>query len=162
MFVPPSLCSDPDAEVLLYEYLDGELAPGQEPALFGHLATCAECRRQFDALLSFRLAVRQEPLVVPPALDRRVMARLDESRRRSALRPDRRADRAPLAGALRRRISVGAALAVAIVAVGLAALMPASAPAEPAEPVHFAPVYLQDGPLFVLDEEVTVEEERRR
>ena len=107
-------------------------------------------------------AVRQEPLVVPPALDRRVMARLDESRRRSALRPDRRADRAPLAGALRRRISVGAALAVAIVAVGLAALMPASAPAEPAEPVHFAPVYLQDGPLFVLDEEVTVEAERRR
>lgn len=160
MFVPPSLCSDPDAEVLLYEYLDGELAPGREPDLFGHLAACAECRRQFDAMLSFRLAVRQEPLAVPPALDRRVMARLDQARRRNATRPDRRADRAPLAGALRRRISIGAALAVAVVAVGLAALMPA--PAEPVESVHFAPVYLQDGPLFVLDEEVTVEAERRR
>ncbi|MEM1054109.1 MAG: zf-HC2 domain-containing protein [Bacteroidota bacterium] len=163
MFVPAAFCPDPDAEMLLNEYLDGELESGREPELFTHLATCAECRRQFEAMLAFRLAVRQEPLAVSPALDQRVMARLDEARRRSALRPDRRADRAPLAGALRRRISVGAALTVAVLAVGLAALVPAStSEATPVSPAPVEQVYLQDGPLFVFDEEVTVEAERLR
>ena len=161
MLFPPSTCPDPDAEVLLNEYLDGELAPTREPALFGHLASCAECRRQFEALLAFRLAVRQEPLAVPPALDHKVMARLDESRRRTVRRPDRRTDRAPLAGALRRRISVGAALAVALVAVGLAALVPVSSANEPSpDSIRLARIYLEDGPLYVIDREVTVEAER--
>lgn len=162
MLFTTAVCPDPDAEMLLNEYLDGELAPEHEPELFGHLATCAECRRQFEAMLAFRLAVRQEPLAVPPVLDRLVMARLDESRRRTHRRPDRRVQRAPLAGALRRRISVGAALGVALVAVGLAALMPAPAIADEPAPdsIRLARVYLEDGPLYVIEKEVTVEAER--
>ncbi|MEM6326911.1 MAG: zf-HC2 domain-containing protein [Bacteroidota bacterium] len=162
MLFPTATCSDPDAEALLYEYLDGELAPAREPDLFGHLATCADCRRQFEAMLAFRLAVRQEPLAVPPALDQKVMARLDESRRRTHRRPDRRADRAPLAGALRRRISVGAAMAVALVAVGLAALVPPPAAADEPSPdsIRLARIYLEDGPLYVIEKEVTVEADR--
>ena len=44
-----SSCADPTAEMRLGEYLDGELDAAEEPALFGHLSTCAWCRRQFEA-----------------------------------------------------------------------------------------------------------------
>ena len=162
MLFPPSACSDPDAEALLNEYLDGEIAPTREPEFFGHLAGCAGCRRGFEAALAFRLAVRQEPLAVPPALDERVLARLDATRRERPRRPDRRADRAPLAGAFRRRVSLGAALAFTVVAVALAALFPpAVSEASPSpESVRLARVILDDGPLYVIDHEVTVEAER--
>ncbi|MEL6615196.1 MAG: zf-HC2 domain-containing protein [Bacteroidota bacterium] len=155
-------CPDPDAEMLLNEYIDGELDSAREPELFGHLASCSGCRRQFEAALAFRLAVRQEPLAVPPALDQRVLARLDTTRRQRHRRPDRQADRAPLAGALRRRISVGAALAVTLVAVTLAAMLPPPglASQDPTRSVRLARVYLDDGPLYVIDHAVTVEAER--
>lgn len=155
-------CPDPDAEMLLNEYLDGELETAREPDFFGHLASCLGCRRQFEAALAFRLAARQEPLAVPPALDQRVLARLDTTRRQKHRRPDRQADRAPLAGALRHRISVGAALAVTVVAVALAALLPppGAAPDDPTRSVRLARVYLDDGPLYVIDHAVTVEAER--
>ena len=157
-----TLCPDPDAEMRVGEYLDGELDAAHEPELFGHLAACASCRRQFEALLAFRLAVRQEPLAVPPAADAAVLARLDRVRRRDRHRPDRQADRAPLAGALRRRISVGAAVAVAAVAFVLAAALPASVSASDAEkaPVRLARVVLDDGPIYLIDPGVTVEAER--
>lgn len=104
MFTDP-ICDDPDAEVLLNEYVDGELPTDRQPDLFGHLAACADCRAHFDALLAFRLAVRQEPLAVPAAADAALFARLDRARRATREAPNRRVDRAPLGGALRRRVS---------------------------------------------------------
>lgn len=162
MLFSSAVCPDPDAELLLNEYLDGEIDPTREPELFSHLATCADCRRQFESMLAFRLAVRQEALPVPPALDRRVMSRLDTARRRVSRHADRRADRAPLAGALHHRISVGAALAVAVLAIGLAALMPVTeaAPSTPTDSVRLARVILEDGPIYVIDQDITVEAQR--
>ncbi|OZC03308.1 anti-sigma factor [Rubricoccus marinus] len=161
MLFPSAACPDPDAEMLLNEYLDGELDLGREPDLFSHLATCGGCRRQFEAMLAFRLAVRQEPLAVPPALDQRVLARLDETRRLTIRRPNRRADRAPLAGALRRRVPVSVALAVTVLAVFIAAMLPTNAPAPAsADSVRLARVTLSDGPLYVIEHDVTVEADR--
>ena len=162
MLFPASACPDPDAEMLLNEYLDGELDIAREPDLFGHLATCGGCRRQFEAMLAFRLAVRQEPLAVPPALDQRVLARLDQTRRLTIRRPNRRVDRAPLASAMRQRVPVGVALAVAVIAVFVAAMLPTSAStaSDTASSVRLARVTLDDGPLYVIEHAVTVEAER--
>ncbi|MEM6286195.1 MAG: zf-HC2 domain-containing protein [Bacteroidota bacterium] len=158
-------CTDETAEGLLNEYIDGELAPTRQPELFTHLATCAECRMQFDALLAFRLGARQESLAVPPSADAALFARLDTLRRTPGRRaaPDRAAERAPLGGALRRRVSVGAMLAVAAVAVIVgSALTPpeptAQAPAAPQDRVVEA--VLEDGALYLIDPGITVEAER--
>lgn len=157
MFVPP--CTDEDAEVLLNEYLDGELDPARQPELFGHLAACAACRSQFDAMLTFRLAARQEPLPVPATADAALFARLDRVRRTSRQMPDRRADRAPLGGALRRRVSVGAMLAVAGLAIVVGSVLaPSPAPAAPQERV--VETVLRDGALYLIDPGVTVEATR--
>jgi anti-sigma factor RsiW len=152
-------CADEEAEALLNEYLDGELVPARQPALFGHLAGCAACRVQFNALLAFRLGARQESLAVPATADAALFARLDEARRGRRRLPDRRADRAPLGGALRRRVSVGAALAVATLAVVLGSVFgPAPDPAPETDRV--VETSLQDGPLYVIDPGVTVEARR--
>lgn len=152
-------CPDEGAEVLLNEYVDGELDPARQPELFGHLATCAVCRAQFDALLAFRLAARQEPLAVPATADAALFARLDNVRRQSRRAPDRRAERAPLGGALRRRVSVGAMLAVALLAiVAGTVLAPTPAPADPVDRVVEA--VLEDGSLYIVDPGVTVEAPR--
>ena len=158
MFAPP--CPDEEAEALLNEYLDGELVPARQPDLFGHLAGCAACRAQFDALLAFRLGARQEPLPVPATADAALFARLDRARRvsRRSL-PDRRADRAPLGGALRRRVSVGAALAVAGLAVVLGSVFGPSAPPEGVQE-RVVETVLRDGTLYVIDPGVTVEAPR--
>ncbi|MDT0633270.1 zf-HC2 domain-containing protein [Rubrivirga sp. S365] len=154
---PP--CASADAEVLLNEYVDGELEAARQPALFAHLAACADCRAQFDALFAFRLAVRQEPLPVPPAVDAAVFARLDRSRRAGRRAPDRRAERSPVGTALRRRVSVGLALAVAAVAVVVGnALAPGPTPAPPEDRV--VETFLDDGPLYLLDPGVRVEAPR--
>ncbi|MGB3544525.1 anti-sigma factor family protein, partial [Rubrivirga sp.] len=84
-----SLCDDLEAEVLLNEYVDGELEPARQPELFQHLAGCAECRAQFDALLAFRLGARQEALAVPATVDAALFARLDRSRRQTHRAADR-------------------------------------------------------------------------
>ena len=156
-------CADEAAEMMLMEYVDGELDAGHQPALFGHLAACAECRAQFDALLAFRLAARQEPLVVPASADAALFARLDDQRRTARRTPDRRADRAPLGGALRRRVSVGAMLAVAGLAVVIGSVL---APREEAaaEPPRDRVVeaVLEDGTLYLIDPGVTVEAPRAR
>jgi anti-sigma factor RsiW len=148
------VCEDLDAERRLNEFVDGELAPAEQPELFGHLAACADCRAQFDALLAFRRAVRDEPLVLPPAANTAVLARLDRLRRTSARARARRAERSPLAGTLHRRVSLGAALMVtlAVAAMGLAIGRPQ--PPAP-EPARQGPRVVQavdaGGALFLLD-----------
>ena len=156
-----SACADEDAEALLNEYLDGELDPARQPALFAHLADCADCRAQFDALLAFRLAARQEPLAVPASADAALFARLDTARRQTRRAPDRRADRAPLGGALRRRVSVGAALAVAVLAVVIGTIL-APSPAPPEVRERIVEAVLEDGALYIVDPGVTVEADRER
>ena len=152
--VPP--CADEAAEFLLNEYLDGELDPARQPDLFGHLAACADCRTQFDALLAFRLAARQEPLPVPATADAALFARLDRVRRVNRQTPDRRADRAPLGGALRRRVSVGAMLAVAGLAIVIGSVLtPAAEPSE-----RIVETVLRDGALYLIDPGITVEASR--
>ncbi len=152
-------CTDEDAEMLLNEYLDGELDPVRQPDLFGHLAACADCRAQFDAMLAFRLAARQEPLPVPATADAALFARLDRTRRTTRRTPDRRADRAPLGGALRRRVSVGAMLAVAGLAIVIGSVL--TPPPEPAAPPErVVETVLRDGALYLIDPGITVEATR--
>ena len=158
----PVYCTDEAAEAWLNEYVDGELARAVQPALFNHLAACADCRAQFDALLAFRLAARQEPLAVPPSADAALFARLDELRRVSRRAPDRRAERAPLGGALRRRVSVGAMLAVAGLAVVLGSVFGPREPAPEPVPDRVVETVLSDGMLYVIDPGVTVEAPRVR
>ncbi len=156
-FLPP--CADEEAEVLLNEYVDGELAPTRQPELFAHLAACAGCRAQFDALLAFRLAARQEPLAVPASADAALFARLDQLRRQSRRAPDRRRERSAVGQALRRRVSLGALLAVAGMAVWVGSVLaPAPAPAAPDDRVVEA--VLEDGALYLIDPGVTVEAPR--
>jgi len=154
LFAIPA-CDDLDAEMLLHEYLDGELEPGRHPDLFSHLAACAGCREQFDALLAFRLAARQEPLLVPPTVDAALFARLDTSRRRTRRLHDRRNDRAPLGGALRQSVSVGAMLVIALVAILAGTLIASDTP-----PPRVVEAVLEDGTLYVIDPGVTVEANR--
>lgn len=158
-FAPP--CTDDAAEILLNEYVDGELDPARQPDLFAHLAACADCRVQFDALLAFRLGARQEPLAVPASSDAALFARLDGLRRTPGRRtpPDRRADRAPLGGALRRRVSVGAMLAVAGVAIVLGTVL-APSQAQPPHPERVVEAVLPDGALYLIDPGITVEAAR--
>ena len=154
-------CGHPDAEEWLNLYLDGELDAAAAPQFFGHLAACAGCRRQFESALAFRMAVRQEALPVSPAVDARVLARLDRSRRGTVRMRDRRRDRAPLGGALRQRVSVGAMLVITLVAVMAAALLPSGpAPAADGAPVRLARVVLDDGPIYLIAPGLTVEADR--
>jgi anti-sigma factor RsiW len=160
-FIPDAFCDDADAEVLLNEYVDGELATDRQPELFSHLAACANCRAQFDALLAFRLAARQESLAIPPAVDAALFARLDESRRSALHQPDRSADRSPLGGALQRRVSVGAALVLAGLVMVLGWVMSPMHVANPEPPpVRLTHTVLDDGALYMIDPGVTVEAER--
>ena len=80
-----STCSLPRAETLLNLYADGELPSARQAELFAHLARCAACRAQFNALLAFRLAARQEVLAVPPAADEAFFAHIDRLRRLDAV-----------------------------------------------------------------------------
>ena len=157
---PPAFCADDDAEALLNEYVDGELDHARQPALFAHLAACADCRDQFDALLAFRLAARQEPLAVPASADAALFARLDDVRRASRRAPDRRAARGPWGGALRRRVSVRALLAVAVAAVVVGTVLAPRPVPPPAERV--VETALPDGMLYVIDPGVTVVAPRAR
>ena len=110
-------------------------------------------------MLAFRLGARQEVLTVPAAADAALFARLDRARRQTVRAPDRRADRGPLGGALRRRVSVGALLAVAGLAVALGTVFAPRATAD-APPARVVEAVLEDGSLYLLDPGVTVEAPR--
>ncbi len=153
MLIP---CVDEDAEVLLNEYVDGELPSARQQELFAHLASCADCRSQFNALLTFRLAAREEPIVLSAAANTAVLTRLDRLRRSQRRARSRRFERAPLGGTLHRRVSLGAAMVVMIV-VAFAGMAFGRIPSEqaPVGPRMIQAVdargafFLADRPLFV-------------
>ena len=154
--MPP--CSDSRAEHLLNLYVDGELPSTQQAALFAHLARCAACRTQFNALLAFRLAARQEALAVPPAVDEAFFARIDRLRRASHPAPDRAAERRLFRDVLPRRVPLAAAL-VAVGAVALGFLVRPATPeqAEPAPAFRLTEVVTDDGNALYVIDGVTVE-----
>ncbi len=153
----------PHAEELLNLYVDGELALDRQGELFAHLAEDRAARVQFNALMAFRLASRQEALPVPPAADAALMARIDEVRRNrppaAALAEDRRPFRP-----LRRRVKLGTALAVGGVLVALSALVGPRGPAPEVVPAagEVVPVETDGGPVYVMLPGVTVEDEDLR
>ena len=125
----------PDAacvsEETLHQYVDGELAFEQQPALFSHLAACAACRRTLESVLTFRRLSRQEIVAVPPAVDDAFFQRLDQVKRRTE-RVDRQAARRPLWNA-RAPVSLGLA-AVMAAFLFLAGVMVSEGTAEAAGP----------------------------
>ena len=154
----------PLAEAMLNLYADGELEPEREPALEAHLAACAACRAQLDALLAFRRALREEPLAVPASIDAAILARATATRRRPApYTAARRAeDRYPLTALRRRRkgngwIAVGVLLAVAF---GTWLAQPAPEAAAPIVQQRQEAPTLEAEPVFVIYPGLTVEEDR--
>lgn len=107
---PTSSCSASQEEAL-HAYLDGELPFGRQPALFSHLADCADCRHTLNAVLAFRRMSRQEVLDVPPAADDAFFKRLDAIKRRGA--PDRGSARRTL-WQVRTPVSFGMAALAAL------------------------------------------------
>lgn len=101
-------------------YLDGQLAAAEREAVRAHLAECARCRDELDALARTVYAVADLPrLRAPSELRDQVMARLDGVAPAEARPP-------------RWRVYWGAAAAVAFaVAIMLLTRSPAPRPAEP-------------------------------
>ena len=97
-------------------------------------------------------------LAVPASADAALFARLDQNRRQTRLAPDRKAQRAPLGGALRHRVSVGAMIAVAVLAVVVGTILAPTQTPEVRERVVEA--VLEDGALYIVDPGVTVEADR--
>lgn len=66
------LCAE--FEVLLSDYLDGQLSSARRPVLEEHAAQCASCRELMeDAASAMRLLQRVPPLEVPPDLVTRIV-----------------------------------------------------------------------------------------
>ncbi|MEM6784225.1 MAG: zf-HC2 domain-containing protein [Bacteroidota bacterium] len=148
-------------EALLDLYVDGELPFADQPALFAHLAECATCRAQFNALMAFRVAARQDYLPVTPSMDAAFFARLDQAKRARPHPPGARAeDRQPFRS-LKRRVSVRTALLLSLVlfAVGLLSARP-SDPEPPVVPVRVADMPEAAQALYVIYPGITVEDER--
>ena len=47
-------------------FLDGEVTRAESESVTGHLAGCAECRAEIEALAATRAAVRGLPMLEPP------------------------------------------------------------------------------------------------
>ena len=151
-------CTDDHAETLLNLYVDGELPSSRQAMLFAHLAACPGCRSQFNALLAFRLAVRQEVLTVPPAVDEAFFARIDRLRRAAHPAPDRAAARGLFGDTLRRRVPVGLAAAVTVLLVTLGLLARPMPPAAEAVPSNrLTEVVTDDGNALYVMDGITVE-----
>lgn len=145
---------DPRTEDLLNVYVDGELPLDQQGDLFARLADDREARAQFNALMAFRLATRVDAMPIPPAVDEALFARIDDIRgNQQAMR--RAEDRRPFR-ALRRRVTVGTALAVATVIVVVRMLLPA--PVEAVSAVEAAPAETANT-IYVVWPGVTVEDD---
>jgi anti-sigma factor RsiW len=120
--------------MLLNLYVDGELPLDRQGELHAHLAGCAACRVQFNALMAFRLAVRQDALALAPAADERFLARIDALRRtRGEARPDRARPRRLIRDRVKTQGLTLAAVLAVVVGAWLATPEPAPAP-EPEPP----------------------------
>lgn len=141
------------AEELLNLYVDGELPLDRQGELFAYLAESREARMQFDALMSFRLATRVDANPVAPAMDEALFQRIDQLRAVQQ-RMGRPEDREPF-HALRHRVTVGAALAVAMLVLVIRSLLPGP---PPVETVRIVPVEHAE-PVYVIYPGVTIEDE---
>jgi hypothetical protein len=54
-------------EQLISPYLDGELTPAEAAAVGAHLSVCANCKREYEAILRISIACRQMREVLRPA-----------------------------------------------------------------------------------------------
>lgn len=156
-----SKCTDQHSEELLNLYVDSELSFSEQAELFAHLSACAVCRKQFNALLAFRLATRQEVFDVPPAVDEAVFARIDQLRRAHRRHaPDRVSERRFFGGQVHRRISFRAALlAAAVLIVFGLAVRPAPVGDASTQPYHVTETMIDDGALYVIGPGLMVEDE---
>ena len=156
-----TMCTDHHSETLLNLYVDGELPSGEQAELFAHLSTCAACRAQFNVLLVFRLVSRQETIIVPPAVDEAVLARIDRLRRSPRPAAVRVSDRGFFGGQVHRRVSLRSALlaAVVLIAFGLAVL-PGPMPDAAASTYYVTETFIDDGALYVIGPGVTVVDKR--
>jgi anti-sigma factor RsiW len=145
-------------EALLNLYVDGELPLDRQGELFAHLAESREARLQFNALMDFRLATRVDTISVAPAVDEALFRRIDglraNAQRTAHGAPYGAEDRRPFR-ALRRRVTVGAALAAVALVLALGALVPGP---PPVETVRIVPIEHAE-PVYVIYPGVTVEDE---
>lgn len=145
---------DAHTETLLNLYVDGELPLDRQGELHARLADDREARAQFNALMAFRLATRVDANMVAPAVDEALFARIDELRASHA--PTQRAeDRRPFR-ALRRRVTVGTALALAVFVLVVRALLPT--PVDLADAAEAVPAATAST-VYVVWPGVTVEED---
>lgn len=134
----------PHTEELLNLYVDGELPLDRQGELFAHLAESPEARVQFNALMDFRLATRMDVNTVAPAVDEALFRRIDGLRANGQRTAHRAEDRRPFP-ALRRRVTVGSALALMVLLLVASALLPRPTPPEKVRIVsveHAEPVYV--------------------
>lgn len=144
----------PHTEELLNLYVDGELPLDRQGELFAHLAESPEARVQFNALMDFRLATRMDANPVAPAIDEALFRRIDGLRANAQRTAHRAEDRRPFR-ALRRRMTVGSALALVVLLLMVGALLPRPAPTET---VRIVPVEHAE-PVYVIYPGLTVEDE---
>ncbi len=156
-----TFCSDEHSEMLLNLYVDGELSSDEQAGLFGHLATCAVCRTQFNVLLAFRLALRQEAILVPLTADEAVFARIDHLRRTPRRAIDRVSERRFFGGRVHRNVPfrTAALAALVIVALGLA-LRFDPLPDSSTQSYHVTEAIMDDGALYVIGPGLTVEDKK--
>ena len=101
----------------LQDFLDNRLAEPERARLAEHLAGCAQCRRELEALRWVKLqALGQLPVVaVPPALAARVRASLDAEDAELRRGGIRRSSARPLRWAVAAALAAAAALVVLLV-----------------------------------------------
>ena len=146
-------------------YADGELPFDEQGALFRHLADCDACRFHFDALLQFRLFVREERLDVPSSVDEAFFRKL-ALQKRTTKRYDRKRDRQPL-WAKNTKVSLRAAvlgmLGLFVLGwwfTGHSDLLGALSP-QPEVPTTLLEMTMEDeGAVYVIIPGITVEGDR--
>lgn len=103
-------------------FMDGELSSSSQPALFKHLAGCADCRRELDGAMQFRRISRVENLLAPPGLDEAMFKRLNKHKT-IMTHIDRAEERRPLWN-LRTPITLRATILTALMVFMTGLLMP--------------------------------------
>ncbi len=145
------MCVDGPPERLLNLYVDGELSSEGQVELFAHLSSCSGCRRQFNGLLAFRLAARQDTFLVPPAADQALFARIDRLRRTPRAVAERVAEGGLFGARSRRHKPTRAVLLAAVVLVGFALAVWSNRIDElPAQTYHVTEAVMDDGALYVI------------